>query len=144
MAAVVWLVLGLALIGAELLTLDFILVMLGIGALVAGLATLLDAPVWLAALVFTGVSVSLLLGLRPVAKRHFEVRGLDQGADLLTGRKAVVVVEVSHDGGQVRMDGELWAARPHIREDQLAPGTHVVVAFVEGVTLHVYPEEKVL
>lgn len=144
MAAVVWLVLGLALIGAELLTLDFILVMLGIAALVAGLATLLDAPVWLAALVFAGASGLLLLTVRPLAKRHLEVRGLDQGADLLTGRTAVVVVEVSRDGGQVRMDGELWAARPHVREDQLATGTHVVVAYVDGVTLHVYPEEKTL
>ena len=140
-STVVWLVLGLALIGAELLTLDFILVMLGVAALVAGLAALLSAPFWLTALVFAGVSVLLLLLVRPVAKRHFEVKERLQGADLLPGRKAVVVNAVHAQGGQVRMDGELWAARPHVREHHLIAGTPVVVAYVEGVTLHVYPEE---
>lgn len=139
MSAVVWLVLGLALIGAEVLTVDLVLVMLGVAAFGAAGVAALDGPVWAQLLVFAGGSAALLLGVRPVAKRHLEVRGLAQGADLLSGRVALVIVDITDISGQVRMDGELWAARPYAGGPPVPAGTQVVVAHVEGVTLHVYP-----
>jgi len=140
-SAVVWLVLGLALVGAELLTLDLVLVMLGVAALAAAGVAVAGGDLWLQLVTVAASSAGLLLGVRPVARRHLEVRGLAQGADLLEGRHAVVVVEVGEDRGQVRIDGELWRARPYAGGRDLAVGEGVVIAHVDGATLHVYPEE---
>jgi len=139
--AAVWLVLGLALCAAELLSLDLVLLMLGGAALSTAAAALLtdSLPVQLAVLVASaGV---LLLGVRPVARRHLEVTALPAGTARLVGRRAVVVLAVTDDSGQVRLDGELWRARPWSGGPGLPVGATVFVAAVEGVTLHVYPEE---
>jgi membrane protein implicated in regulation of membrane protease activity len=40
----------------------------------------------------------------------------------------------------VRLDGELWRARAYAGGADVAAGRTVVVASVEGATLHVYPE----
>lgn len=141
MGAVVWLVVGLALVGAELLTLDLVLVMLGVAALAAAGVAVAGGDLWLQLVTVAAASAGLLLGVRPIAKRHLEVRGLAQGADLMEGRQAVVVAEVGEDRGQVRIDGELWRARPYAGGRDIAVGEGVVIAHVDGATLHVYPEE---
>ncbi len=142
MSAVVWLVVGLALLGAELLTLDLVLVMLGAGALAAGGVALAGGGPALQLLALAGTSGVLLLGVRPVAKRHLTRQpALPQGGERLHGRRAVVTAAVTADGGQVRLSGELWRARPYAGGRDLAVGEPVVVAEVSGATLHVYPEE---
>ncbi|CAB4930934.1 unannotated protein [freshwater metagenome] len=142
MSAVVWLVVGLALVAAEALTLDLVLVMLGLAALAAAGVAVLGGGLALQLLAVAGASGVLLLGVRPVVKRHLTAGpALPQGSDRLRGRTAVVVSTVGEAGGQVRMDGELWRAVPYAGGRDLAVGEPCVVAGVEGVTLHVYPEE---
>jgi len=139
--AVLWLVLALALCAGELLTLDLVLLMLGGAALAGAGAALLVDPVAVQALV-AGLTAVLLLGLvRPVARRHLEVPGRLTGRARLTGRTALVVEPVTEHTGQVRLDGELWRARPWSGGFDVPAGSTVVVASVEGATLHVYPSE---
>lgn len=141
MRAAVWLVIGLVLCAAEVLTLDLVLLMLGTAALVtAGVATQVEAlPLQLA--VLAGTAGVLLLGVRPVARRHLAVPSLLSGGERLRGRAVLVVQEVGDEGGQVRLDGELWRARPYAGGPPVAAGRTAVVGAVEGATLFVYPEE---
>ena len=60
---------------------------------------------------------------------------------MLTGASALVVERVSEDTGQVRINGELWRARPYAGGPPLPAGRTAVVGSVEGATLLVYPEE---
>lgn len=139
--AVLWLLAGLVLCAGELLTLDLVLLVLGTSAIVtAGAALAVDG---LAAqlVVFVGTALVLLLGVRPAVRRHLAVPALPGGHERLPGRVAVVVQHVGEDGGQVRVDGELWRARPYAGGADLPVGTDVVVALVEGATLHVYAHE---
>jgi membrane protein implicated in regulation of membrane protease activity len=139
--AVLWLVLALALCAGELLTLDLVLLMLGGAALAGGAAALLvdSAPLQVLA---AGLAGLLLLGLvRPAVRRHVEVPGRPSGRARLTGRTALVVQAVTAESGQVRVDGELWRARPWSAGLDVPAGATVVVASVEGATLHVYPSE---
>jgi membrane protein implicated in regulation of membrane protease activity len=53
------------------------------------------------------------------------------GAEALVGRQAVAVTALE-PRGQVRLDGELWAA---VSDDAVAGGENVVVRRVEGLTL---------
>lgn len=139
--AALWLFVGVALCVGELFTLDLVLLMLGASALAAaGVAVLTDGlPAQLA--VFVATALVLLLGVRPVVRRHLEVAALPSGHERLPGRTAVVVQHVAAGSGQVRVDGELWRARPYAGGADLPLGTTVVVAAVEGATLHVYPQE---
>ncbi len=67
-AAVIWLIVALGLAGAEALTGDMFLLMLGGGALAAaGSSWLLDLPIWTDGAVFLVVSVLLLALVRPDA-----------------------------------------------------------------------------
>ena len=70
-AAVIWLIVALGLAGAEALTGDMFLLMLGGGALAAaGSSWLLDLPIWTDGAVFLVVSVLLLMLVRPALRRR--------------------------------------------------------------------------
>ncbi len=142
MAAIVWLVLGIALVGAEMLTLDLVLVMIGVAALLAGGAALLGAGLTVQLLVLAaGTGVGLFV-VRPTVKRHLtQGPDLAQGSDRLLGRPATVVEQVTETAGQVRLDGELWRARPYAGLPDIPSGTAVSVAEVSGITVYVYPQE---
>lgn len=141
MPALVWLLLAVALCAGELFTLDLVLLMLA-GAALAGAGTALVTDALVVQAAVAGLTaVALLAVVRPVARRHLAVPALPSGRDRLHGRTAVVVEAVGPDSGQVRLDGELWRARPWSGGPDVAPGQTVVVAQVEGATLHVYPQE---
>src|SRR5205807_3488116 len=71
-AAVIWLIVALGLAGAEALTGDMSLLMLGGGALAAaGSSWLLNVPAWAGGAVFLVVSVLLLVLVRPALRRRF-------------------------------------------------------------------------
>ena len=58
------------------------------------------------------------------------------GVETLVGRRAVVVKSLAPTG-QVKLDGELWAARS---ATLLEPGSAVVVERVDGLLLDVVPD----
>ena len=138
-----WSVLAAVLVIAEVLTVTLVLGFLGVGALAAALAAVLGLPVVVQALAFAGSSTALLLLVRPPVKRALDRSGTSERTDprALTGSTAVVTQRVSDDTGQVRLNGELWRARPYAGGADVPAGSTVVVAQVEGATLHVYPEE---
>ena len=141
MPAVVWLVIGLLLCAAEVLTLDLVLLMLGTAALATAGAALLTDALAVQLVVLIGTGAALLVLVRPVARRHLEVPALPSGGERLRGRPVLVVQEVGDDAGQVRLDGELWRARPYAGGPAVPAGRTAVVGAVEGATLYVYPEE---
>lgn len=138
-ASLVWLVAGVALCVLELFTLAFVLGMIGAGALAAALAAVLGANVPVQILAFTVSSGGLLVFARPAVQRALN-RGpwAETDARALTGSTAVVVQRVSDDSGQVRLNGELWRARPYAGTGPVEAGRPVSVAQVDGATLLVY------
>lgn len=135
MAAVIWLVVALLLIAGETLSGDLFLLSLGGGALLAALAALIGAPVWLAAIVFAVVSVLLVVGVRPVLKRKMTDGPLvPTGIDALLGREAVTLAAFGNTGGQIRIDGDVWSAEPANPDDSFSRGEQVVVIRIEGAT----------
>jgi len=61
------------------------------------------------------------------------------GADALVGRQALVIEEISSQGGQIKVGGEVWTARPY-DEDQVIPvGARVDVFQIKGATALVHP-----
>ncbi|OBG33175.1 hypothetical protein A5672_24675 [Mycobacterium alsense] len=139
-AAVIWLVFALVLAGAEALTGDMSLLMLSGGALAAAGSTwLLGWPVWANAAVFVAVSILLLVGVRPALRRRIApAKGLPMGVAALEGKSALVLDRVARDEGQVKLDGQVWTARPLNDNDVYEPGERVTVMQINGATAVVF------
>jgi len=138
--ALIWLIVGLGLAGAEALTGDLSLLMLSGGALAAaGSSWLLGLPVWADGAVFLVVSVLLLVLVRPVMRRRLTTGGgmLDP-VKALEGKHAVVLEQVSRHQGLVKLDGEVWTARPYSDDDVYQPGEQVTVMHIDGATAVVW------
>jgi membrane protein implicated in regulation of membrane protease activity len=140
MAAVVWLVAGFALIAAEVLSSGFVLIMLGIGALVAAGFAALGAPIWLDVAVFAATSVALITLARPVLKRRLFTAHVPTNIDALLGDRAIVVSTVDAYGGKIKLRGELWSARAYDETQILEPGQRVTVMTISGATAVVMGE----
>lgn len=137
-----WFVGSIALAAAESLTGDFFLLMLAGGALAAaGFSALTDFPVWVDGIVFAVTSVVLLLAVRPLLLRKFRAQlELPMNVDALPGKSALVLEDVTPVAGLIKLDGEVWTARP-IDVDEVYPaGAQVTVFKIDGATAVVFKE----
>ncbi len=132
---VIWLIVAVAFGAGEVLSLSFFLGPFAIGALVAALVSALGAGLLLAAIVFLVVSVLMLLLLRPVARRHLRTpAALRTNTAALVGRTATVLEPVSGDAGCVKLEGEVWTARPFDDDHVIEAGRRVHVIEIRGAT----------
>lgn len=139
-AALIWLVIAVGLAAAEALTGDLFLLMLSGGALAtAASAWLLDLPIWVDGVVFLAVSVLLLAGVRPALRRRLgRGPGLPEPVKALEGKPAMVIDRVTRHDGRVRLDGEIWTARPLNDGDSYENGDQVTVMHIDGATAVVW------
>ncbi|CCH31552.1 NfeD family protein [Actinosynnema sp. NPDC047251] len=134
MAALIWLVLGVLLVAAEILSGDFVLVMLGVAALGAAGVSALGVGEVLAAVAFGVAALGLIAGARPALKRRLTAgHELTSGVQALVGGPAIVVSTVDAHGGRVRIGGEVWSARS-LDHTVLEPGAEVTVVEISGAT----------
>lgn len=141
-AGVIWLILGLGLLASELLSGQFVLLMLGGGALAgAGAAFLVGGPLLgpagtVGGLVFVVVSLLLVVAVRPSLQRRLAA-GLDDSlmhSRALVGQSAVVLARVDEKGGRVKIGGDVWSARPVHDDDVIEAGATVLVVEITGAT----------
>ncbi|OBF08640.1 hypothetical protein A5730_09415 [Mycobacterium sp. ACS4054] len=139
-AAVLWLISALVLAGAEALTGHMFLMMLGGGALAASATSwLTDWPGWANGIVFLVVSILLLVLVRPALLRQLTPAHVPHmGIEALEGKKALVLERIDRDEGQVKLDGEVWTARPFNEGDVYEPGESVTVMQIDGATAVVF------
>jgi len=138
-AWIAWLGLAVALGMLELFSLDLVLLMLAAGAIVGMVGALAGLAVWAQVLAAVAASLAALLLVRPnVVRRLHSGPDLVLGHDALVGRTAVVVQEVSSQGGQVRIGGELWTARPYDDTLVIREGATVDVFQIKGATALVH------
>lgn len=139
MGAVVWLVLGAILIAAEVLSGDFVLLMLGGAALAAAGSHALTGSVVIDVVVFAVTAVGLVAVARPALKRRLALTHQTKtNAEALVGGKAVVVSTVDSHAGQVKLHGEIWTARSYDETQVIEPGRSVTVMDIAGATAVVW------
>ena len=132
---VIWLIVAVAFAVGEVLTLSFFLGPFAVGALVAALVSALGVGLVGSGIVFLVVSTLALLTLRPVARRHLrQPAALRTGTAALVGRTATVVEEVSGGAGCVKLEGEVWTARPFDDDAVIEAGRRVHVIEIRGAT----------
>lgn len=144
MEAIFWLIVVIACIVIEILTLGLTTIWFGGGALVAFVAALLSAPLWLQIVLFVVVAALMLLFTRPVAVRYINKGSVKTNYESMAGRAGVVIEQVDNLNatGCVRVGGQDWTARSAVAEDVIPVGGEVVVKRIDGVKLIVAPVKK--
>ncbi|MRH92637.1 NfeD family protein [Nocardia sp. SYP-A9097] len=140
MAAIVWLVAGLLLAAAEMLTGDLTLLMLGSAAVItAGVSGLAGTPLVVDAVIFGITAVALLLLVRPLLLRRYAIPPpTPTGVAALPGKTARVLEAVDEHGGQVKLDGEVWSARAFDPDEQYPVGSTVYIMRIDGAHVVVW------
>lgn len=141
---IVWTVVGVLLVIAEIFTSGFVLLWFGVGALAAAAAALLGAGLPLQFLVFIVASVALTAASRTIFLRYLaggedEGGALKVGADALPGKVGTVVTSsrgALHEGA-VKVYGSTWTAYPAEGEPPLEAGDRVVVESLRGASIYV-------
>jgi len=138
----IWLSLAFLLAIAEIMSLDLVLIMLAVGAL-AGAAVAVVAPTlwWLQILVATGISVVMLLLLRPtLLAKVRNMPGYRSSADKMVGSSGMAISQIDKSGGEIKVDGQSWSARPYSSDVVIEQGTEIEVYEIDGVIAVVYPK----
>src|ERR1700754_2146563 len=89
--------------------------MFAIGAFAAAGAAALGANGPVQAAVFAVVSALSFVAVRPTLRRYMtrDERDVAMGVEAIEGSMALVLEDVDNDSGMIKIDGELWRARPY-------------------------------
>jgi len=138
----IWLIILVACIIIEIVTMGLTTIWFAGGALLAAIAAAFSAPLWLQILLFLIVSLVLLYLTRPVAVKYFNKDRVKTNAESLVGQQAIVISEIDNlQGiGQVTVGRQEWSARNVDDNKALPVGSVVIVRAISGVKLIV--EEK--
>lgn len=135
-----WLVLAALLGVAELFSLEFVLVMLAVGALGGSVTAALGGPLVLQAVLAIVTAVAMLWLVRPtMARRLHSGPELTLGHAALVGRQGQVLSTVDAHQGQIRVAGEVWTARPFDETVVIPEGATVDILEIRGATALVHP-----
>jgi len=142
LAWILWIVLGVALIIAEIFTFGFVLFCFGIGALAAALVGGLGFGFAFQFLAFAIVSIILTVMSRTIFARYFshdDENALKMGIDAMPGQIGTVTIgsRGALQEGAVKVYGSTWTAFPISNETPLLEGEKVEVVRVQGSSIYV-------
>ena len=135
-----WLIIGLVLLVLEVSAPAFVSLFFGLSALLVALLCWIAGPdlrPWVAWLVFIGLAVVLLVGLRGLCTKVFvgkKSANHDLASDVI-GQRAVVTVRIQPGyQGKIEFRGANWQA---MANETLEPGTQVRIIKQESIVLSV-------
>ncbi|MBR6529600.1 MAG: NfeD family protein [Firmicutes bacterium] len=138
---IIWLLLMVAFLVAETLTVGLVSIWFAGGALVAVILSLLEVSPLTQVIVFFVVSIGLLLSTRKIFVEKLNTGKENTNVDALIGDTGQVIMAINPmEVGQVKVNGQVWSA---IADDQLLTleeGTYVTIKAIEGVKLIVVPK----
>ena len=137
-----WAVVIVILIVAELLTVDLLFASLAISAAAALTANALGYEMPVQGIAFALFATLSLFFLRPIALKHLkkEVPGFATNMDALIGAPALALTEVNLNGGQIKLNGEVWSARS--AAGTISTNTQLSVVSIEGATALVVAKDS--
>lgn len=131
-----WVGIALVLGVIEMLTLDFIFLMMSIAAIIVIPVAALDASIPVQIVVFAVLALLLLFLVRPFIVSHFRktTKEAATNVDAYLGKNGVVVATVNVAHGRIKVGGEVWTARSYHPQMSYAEGDVVTIVKVDGAT----------
>lgn len=148
LAGILWFILGVGLIIAEVFTFGFVLFWFGIGAIAAALTAWLGFGFGLQFLVFAIVSIALTAMSRTIFANFYSHGDSDlkkTGIDSLPGQIGTVTLasKGTLNEAAVKAYGTVWTAFPIDNSRPLIEGEKVKIERVEGSSIYVSPVSDV-
>ncbi|SFI04062.1 MULTISPECIES: NfeD family protein [unclassified Bacillus (in: firmicutes)] len=136
---VIWFVIAGLLFIAEMLTVTFYLLWLGIGAVVGGLIGLfVPNSLLLQVVIASVVSLSLTFFTKRISKNFREAKGYTDAVDQLIGKKGIIAQAVTNEAnGIVKIEGDMWTA---VSDEPILDGERVIVVKRSSTVVHVKRE----
>jgi inner membrane protein len=132
----VWIVLGLVLVGGEMLAPGVFLLWFGLAALLTGAVVGLTGLAWQGALlVFAGLAIVCVLAGRAITRRRSDepdiAAGLNDRGRQLIGKVFKLEATMTGGEGRIRVGDSSW----RVTGPELLAGTEIRVVRVDGATL---------
>lgn len=131
----IWIIIGAALILAEIFSASFFAGPIGLGCLIAAIMAKAGFSVSWQLMIFGSSSILLLLIVRPIWKRMMDnnPKDLESGVDRYEGKSGTITETVDPDSGdgRVKIGGESWRAISD-KNIVIEAGSRVTVLRVEG------------
>ena len=138
--AQIWIVAGIILFIAEIITPGFVLANFGVAAFASAIAAWFGADITVQVIVFAVASVVSFIVVRPLLTRTMlrEGKGIPTGTQAIIGREAKVTADIPTppEAGRVKLDGDSWRAMSSNREP-ITIGSTVKIDSVESTTVYV-------
>jgi len=134
---IVWLILAVFFLVAELISVGLTSIWFAAGAIVALIVSACKGPVWLQILLFFVVSIAALIATRPLAKRYINKKYQPTNADSLVGDVITVkeTVDNRKETGMAVVRGQEWTLRA-VKDEMILPeGALAKVKEIKGVKL---------
>ena len=134
---IMWLLIAIAAIVVELLTVGFVSLWFALGAGGAIIAMVLGAPIWLQFVVFVLVSILGIIAFRGFWKKKIKENITATNFDRNIGKVVLVTEKIDNlEGtGEVKVNGQRWTAISESDDIIIPIGTHVVIKAIEGSKL---------
>ena len=136
-----WVILGVVLLAAEMVSAGLFLIFFGVGGIVVGVLVrfhVIEAA-WMQWLVFSAVSLVFMALLRKPLQHRLKLN-VRKEVDTMLGERALATEEMAAGGiGKVELRGSTWQAR-NLGDSAVKPGQGCKVEKVEGITLLVRGE----
>lgn len=136
MLTIFWLILVAVMLIIEIITLGLTTIWFSLGAVAAAIAAGAGAPLWIQILLFSVVSVVIMILVRPFAMKVMDRNRTRTNIEEVIGEQAEVMEEIDNqrEQGKVRFRGVEWMARS-VDGKGIAAGEMVKVEAVSGVKL---------
>ncbi|WP_028400029.1 NfeD family protein [Ectobacillus panaciterrae] len=122
---VIWLLLAGGLFIAEMLTLTFYLLWLGIGAIVGAGVALFVPNLWVQVVCASIVSLILIAFSKPIVRKLRIGKGYEDAVDTIVGKTGIVIQDITEEmNGIVKIGGDAWSATA---SEAIAQGEKVVI-----------------
>lgn len=137
MEPIYWLIAVGVLIILEMFTMGLTTIWFAGGALVAFIADVSGAPLWIQIVCFLVVSIVLLVFTRPITEKYFNKSRAKTNVDGFVGQQGRVIEEINRykQTGKVMLNGMEWTAVSNEDDMVIALEEKVEVVKVEGAHL---------
>lgn len=138
---VIWLLVAGVLLVAEMLTLTFYLLWLGVGALIgAFVAFFVPDSIWMQVLCASIISIILSVFSKRITKDVRFGREYQDAIDTLVGKTGIVVKEITEEtNGIVKIGGDTWSATA---DQPIGEGEKVVILKRHSTIVYVKKESE--
>lgn len=135
-AWLIWIIIGVVLLIAEMTTFTFYLLWLGIGAFAGALVAVFAPDAWLLQLIVAGaVAIILTFTTKPLTGRFQGKQGFQDAIDDLVGKQGEVMEDIGVSTmGIVRIGTETWSATA---DEPITKGEKVLIERRGTAVVHV-------